>query len=92
MWIMILGIAILIQILYMMKAVETKNYWAIKSSIIDIFLSLFILGIVGAGGVVAFKGAVMATFMLTIYLKIIKKHDFDKPEPKFWTMIFREKT
>lgn len=90
MWIIIMGFIIVIQVLYLLNAFESMHYHKIKSSIIDMFISGVILMIAGAGGIIAFNGALIATFIITVYLKIVKRPEM-KPQPWWWRFITRQK-
>lgn len=82
--------SILIQVYYINQAIQSTNYYLIKKAALDVIISLFVFMLASSGGVKGFFVAIIATFAITVYLKIVGRTDMLKKEPWFWR-VWRKK-
>lgn len=78
--------AVLIQFVSIRRALSSKNYWHVKKSFFDLGADGIIFLIAVNGGVIGFYIAVMASFIITMYLNYFTDVDFNRPEPRFWVI------
>lgn len=76
------GLAIFLQFSQAYAAFDSGNFWLIRKAIVDFFATACVFFVANTGGVGGFFVAVVASFMVTVFLMFRKVPQ--RPEPAIW--------